>query len=68
LPQECSSVLAVGHNPGLQELLFRLTGADERFATAALAWIELSIDDWSTLDRCTRGRLVRIWRPKELDD
>src|ERR1700730_12730969 len=40
-------VLLVGHNPGLEELFFRLTGLDERFPTATLANIVLNIEKWS---------------------
>ncbi len=64
---EASRVLVVGHNPGLQELVARLTGRDEVLPTASLAQIELPIAEWAELRTFTRGRLVRLWRPKELD-
>jgi len=56
----------VGHNPGISQLLWRLTGSDEDFPTAALAQIEIPIDDWSDLAETIRGRLIQFWRPREL--
>lgn len=61
-------VLVVGHNPGLQELVARLAGAAEALPTAALAQVALPIGAWRELRASTRGRLVELWRPKELDD
>ena len=60
------TVMIVGHNPGLEELLAQLTGEWERLPTAALAQIELPIARWSDLDSATRGTLIGVWRPKEL--
>ena len=61
-------VLIVGHNPGLEELIVRLTGRAELFPTAALAQIDLPIDDWKELRSTVKGRLINLWRPKELGD
>lgn len=60
-----SRAMVVGHNPGLEDLVALLTGRHERLPTAALVQIELPIDDWAELSMETRGRLVRVWRPKE---
>jgi len=60
---DCAMV--VGHNPGIQELVAVLTGAHERMPTAALACIELAIDDWREVASAT-GTLAGVWRPKEL--
>lgn len=62
---ECdvSTVMIVGHNPGLEELVAQLTGDLEALPTAALARINLPIDRWSDLDATTRGTLVGLWRP-----
>ena len=61
-----ATVMIVGHNPGLEELMAQLTGEWEHLPTAALAQIELPIDQWSDLDTATRGTLIGVWRPKEL--
>ena len=60
------TLMIVGHNPGLEELLAQLTGDEEDLPTAALAQITLPIDRWRDLDPTTRGTLVGLWRPKEL--
>ncbi len=67
LGSEASRVLVVGHNPGLEELVARLSGHAEVLPTAALAQIELPIAEWAALRAFTPGRLVGLWRPKELD-
>jgi phosphohistidine phosphatase len=66
LRNEFKIVLVVGHNPDIEELVMILTKQAERIPTAALAQINLPIEDWSTLSSESKGRLVRIWRPKEL--
>jgi phosphohistidine phosphatase len=59
-------VMVVGHNPGVEELVEQLVGHYQRMPTAALAQIELPISRWSELDEETNGRLVNLWRPKEV--
>ncbi|GIW81776.1 MAG: phosphoglycerate mutase [Gemmatales bacterium] len=68
LPDDVKRAMIVGHNPGLEEFLELLTGQHERLPTAALAHVALPIDSWSELDANTPGKLVQIWRPKELDE
>jgi phosphohistidine phosphatase len=60
-------VLVVGHNPGVEALLFRLTGAAEHMPTGALAVCELPIASWQELRSETRGSLQNVWRPKEIE-
>jgi len=60
------SVMLVGHNPGFEELLQSLTGAEETFPTAALAKINLKISKWSE-PLTGKSTLEWIVRPKELD-
>ena len=71
-----ASVLLVGHNPGLQELIFDLVAPDrenelfdaaaEKYPTAAFAVLELAIDRWA--DCATGcGTLVHLARPRDLD-
>ncbi len=63
---ECSTVLVVAHNPGLEELVRQLTGQPEPMPTAALAQVAIDIDRWQSLSVPADGRLVQVWRPKEL--
>jgi phosphohistidine phosphatase len=64
---ELETVMIVGHNPGLEELVTKLTGSREDVPTAALAQIELPIERWSNLTPATRGTLVGMWRPRDVD-
>lgn len=70
------SVLLVGHNPGLEDLIFDLVPDDgacplravveEKFPTATYAVLELDIDRWADLDDGC-ARLVHLMRPRDLD-
>jgi phosphohistidine phosphatase len=70
------SVLMIGHNPGLEDLIFDLVPDDgssplrdvveEKFPTAAFAILELDIDEWvDAVPGC--ARLVHLCRPRDLD-
>lgn len=61
------SVLLVGHNPGLEELIQVVTGQQEKMTTANLAKIVFGTTKWrKTLEK--KGRLDWLVRPKEIDD
>lgn len=71
-----ASILLIGHNPGLEDLIFDLVPDDgssplrdiveEKFPTAAFAVIELDIARWSDIDdNC--GHLKHLTRPRDLD-
>jgi phosphohistidine phosphatase len=64
--ENAETVMIIGHNPGLEELVEQLTGERQDLPTAALAHIVLEIDQWRDLKLSTRGRLLGHWRPKEL--
>jgi phosphohistidine phosphatase len=64
--ENAETVMIVGHNPGLEQLVEQLTGKRHDLPTAALAQIDLPIDQWRDLTLSTRGTLVGLWRPKEL--
>lgn len=59
-------VMIVGHNPGMEELLADLTGQAEHFTTANIAHVKLPISSWSQLNEDTTGKLLHLWRPKEV--
>ena len=63
--EKAETVMIVGHNPGLEELVAQLTGERQDLPTAALAQIVLPIDRWRDLKLSTRGALSGHWRPKE---
>ncbi|GIK55087.1 MAG: histidine phosphatase family protein [Chloroflexi bacterium] len=58
-------VMIVGHNPGMEELLYDLTDQAEHFTTANIAHVELPISSWAQLNEDTTGNLLNLWRPKE---
>ncbi|MFC0590702.1 histidine phosphatase family protein [Novosphingobium aquiterrae] len=71
-----TATLMVGHNPGLEDLIFDLVPDDGssplrdvveiKFPTAAYAVLELDIARWADLaDNC--ARLVHLMRPRDLD-
>lgn len=66
LSDDYDRVLVVAHNPGLEELLAELTGEDARLPTAALAVVALPIERWQELRGSGQGRLLALWRPREL--
>jgi phosphohistidine phosphatase len=66
LPDRSACALLVGHNPGFEDLLGRLTGSHERMPTSALACIEFGVDHWDDVED-KKGRLVWLLTPKQLD-
>jgi phosphohistidine phosphatase len=68
IEEERANVLLVGHNPGMEGLLPRLTGVTESMPTAALARIAFDVDEWSAiLEKKKQGRLDWLVKPKDLD-
>jgi phosphohistidine phosphatase len=71
-----ASVLMVGHNPGLEDLIFDLVPDDgtcplravveSKFPTATYAVLELAIDDWAAISEGC-GKLIELKRPRDLD-
>ncbi|CAA7627736.1 Phosphohistidine phosphatase, SixA [Candidatus Terasakiella magnetica] len=75
LDDHTTSVMLIGHNPGLGRLASILVchqgetqalgRMNDKFSTGALAEIDLEIDHWAELEAGC-GRLVRFIRPKDL--
>lgn len=71
-----ASVLMVGHNPGLEDLIFDLVPDDGssplrdeveiKFPTATLAVLEIPVDKWSDVAERS-AKLVTMVRPRDLD-
>ncbi|MFG0336006.1 MAG: hypothetical protein ACF8TS_21820, partial [Maioricimonas sp. JB049] len=66
LPGEVDRTLCIGHNPGLEEFVYRLTLTYVRMPTATIVHVELPLESWSDLDTRVDGELIDVWRPKEL--
>lgn len=70
------SIMMIGHNPGLEDLIFDLVPDDgssplrdiveEKFPTAAYAVLEIDCDSWADLQEGS-ARLVHLTRPRDLD-
>lgn len=74
LPADRSSVLLIGHNPGLEDLVALLrdpatspVGVPAKFPTAALAVFDLPVTDWARID-AGMGTLVELTKPRDLED
>lgn len=68
LPPESDRALCVGHNPGIEMLLSELTDESHHMATAALAVLDLRIDDWADFTPSNPLQHWTLWRPKDLPD
>ena len=62
---EARTVLVVGHNPGLEELVHQLTGEHHDLPTTALVHISLPIDRWSEIDTASGASIVSAWQPRD---
>ena len=65
LPFDRQRVLMVGHNPGFEDLLTRLTGERGRVPTAALACIEFHVGRRQEIE-VGQGKLGWLLTPKQL--
>lgn len=68
LSDKHKAVLVIGHSPSVKETVEVLTGSqDVIMPTCALAHISLPIQNWAELNKQKiKGKLLKIWRPKEL--
>lgn len=66
--QAARSVMIVGHNPGLEELIEQLTGEFRALPTAALVQLALPIEQWTELDNAVGATVVDAWQPKGLPE
>jgi phosphohistidine phosphatase len=75
IPETVHAPLLVGHNPGLQRLVLKLTCEDDRgfhdrvrdkFPTAAVAVLKLPAERWAEVEPAS-GEIAELILPKELD-
>jgi phosphohistidine phosphatase len=74
--RDARHLLIAGHNPGLEDLILMLVpenaddalraDVEKKLPTAALARLELDIDDWHALDAGI-ARITDFIRPRDLD-
>ena len=75
-PAEAESLLLVGHNPGLEQLVLMLVPNKDdgsprgqievKYPTASLAELTFAVDRWEDIGEGA-GNLVRFVRPRDLD-
>jgi phosphohistidine phosphatase len=65
LPDDARVAMLVGHEPGMSSLIALLTGETVRFPTAAVARIDLRIDDWAEIAPMC-GTLALLQLPRDL--
>ncbi len=63
LPNEYDFIGLVGHNPGISQLLYYLSGQIQDMPTCALALMEFNIDKWTDI-KTDSGKLVYFDYPK----
>ena len=61
--EPAATVLIVGHNPGLEDLIAMLSGEPLGLKTTALVDLSMAIDRWSDIDRATAASIVDTWEP-----
>ena len=67
LPASALTVLTLGHNPGWEEALMWLSGADEVMKTATAAMLVTDAPDWAAATSAPgRFRMEEILYPREL--
>lgn len=67
LPDEVTTVMVIGHNPGWEEAASTLTGQEITLTTANAAMLTVEAERWEEailLDGC--WRLAHLLRPREL--
>jgi phosphohistidine phosphatase len=74
-PEVASSLLLVGHNPGLEMLTLALaapgvsplrSAVEIKYPTATLAELSLPVERWADVTPA-RAQLIRFLRPRDLD-
>jgi phosphohistidine phosphatase len=79
-PNDANAIMAVGHNPGMEELAERLArkpqtksetkyreSLREKFPTCALAVLDFDVAEWSKIEPASAA-LTDFLRPKDLSD
>jgi phosphohistidine phosphatase len=65
-PDSAPRLMIVGHNPGLEDLVTRLTGEHIGLATATLLHLELPVTRWQDVDQRTGASVIDAWNAADL--
>lgn len=66
LPRTASTVLCIGHNPGLEDFLASATNRYVAMPTAAIAHLVVKVNQWSEVRGSGDAELLTVWRLKDL--
>ena len=66
LDDQFHRALAIGHNPGVEELVSHLTGEAVAMPTAAVAVLRIESERWEDFALNPRAQLESYWKPKGL--
>ena len=66
LPGTARLVLLVGHNPGMADLVRRLTNESIDLPTATLVHLDLAVNDWNDVTLSGQAILLDVWRPGDI--
>ena len=64
--ENAETLMFVGHNPGLEELVYLLGKSHERMPTGTIARFDFGDVDWISIRKPFKAKLVDVWRPKEI--
>lgn len=64
LPNQMERVMVIGHNPGLEGLLQKLSGRIEALPTSTIAYLSLPVQHWADLSDQSDGELVEVLHPE----
>lgn len=67
LPDDAQRILLIGHNPGLADFLASVSGVQDKFPTAALAWLTVELTTWRDFVAEQPMHLQNFWRPRDLE-
>jgi phosphohistidine phosphatase len=63
VPAGTQCALFVAHNPGISDLVTRMTGKSQEMCTAGVAQISCQVDEIANIEPTTRCEFVGFFRP-----
>ena len=66
LSESVETAMIIGHNPGMEYSLEEFCGINEVLPTAAVAYIQFQCLTWKEIGITDSGKLINLWRPKEI--
>ena len=67
LPDTVDTAMVIAHNPGLDDFLEMVCDEQEHMSTASVAYIQFPIECWVDLRAATRGKLLHLWKPRDIN-